>query len=136
LTKLARKWSPDIPLHPGMVLSGWRSPQQTHRRFKEANAGSLELSDLTIHGAYFEPTVGIKVIKSHELTLKILRFYESTLYDFDKLGFDSYKHTRVVILFTHHAKCLVRVYCDTFYSFYWSFNYVFISDTFNKLFNL
>jgi len=29
------------------------------RRPKVATSGSLELSDLTVNGAYFEPTVGI-----------------------------------------------------------------------------
>jgi hypothetical protein len=46
------------------------------------------------------------------------------------------KHTEGEILFIHHAKRLVRARCYIFYYFSWSFNYMFISKTFNKLFNL
>jgi len=46
------------------------------------------------------------------------------------------KHNGGAILFNHYAKCLVKVYCDIFYYYYWIFNYVFISETSNKLFNL
>jgi hypothetical protein len=40
------------------------------------------------------------------------------------------KQTRGAILFIHHSKHLVRVQCETH-----NFNYVFISEIFNKLFN-
>jgi hypothetical protein len=42
-----------------MVRSGILSSKQPRHRSKVDNSGSLELSDLTIHGAYFEPIVGI-----------------------------------------------------------------------------
>jgi len=35
------------------------SSKQRRRWPKVANSGSLELSDLTVHGAYFESTIGI-----------------------------------------------------------------------------
>jgi hypothetical protein len=46
------------------------------------------------------------------------------------------KHIGEANSFTSHAKLLIRVHCDIFYYFSWSFNYLFISETFNKLFNL
>jgi len=42
-----------------MVRLGLLSSKQPRCQSKVANSGSLELSDLTVHGAYFEPTVGI-----------------------------------------------------------------------------
>jgi hypothetical protein len=42
-----------------MVRSGLLTSQQPRCRSKETNSGSLELSDLIVHGTYFEPTVGI-----------------------------------------------------------------------------
>jgi hypothetical protein len=41
-----------------MVRSGLSS-KQPRRWLKVANLGSLELSNLTVHGVYFESTVGI-----------------------------------------------------------------------------
>jgi len=42
-----------------MVRSGLLTSQRPRRRSKKTNSSNLELSDLTVHGAYFEPTVGI-----------------------------------------------------------------------------
>ena len=66
MTKLARKWSLDIPLQPNMVCLGWLH-HRSHNIPKMANSDSLELSDLTVHGVYFEPMVGI-----HFLTCKVV----------------------------------------------------------------
>jgi hypothetical protein len=38
---------------------GRLTPQRPWLRPKVTNSNSLELSDLTVHGVYFEPTVGI-----------------------------------------------------------------------------
>jgi len=51
--------SPDITICPNMVLTGSLKPQRTWHQPKETNSGSLELSNLTVHDAYFELTVGI-----------------------------------------------------------------------------
>jgi len=40
------------------------------------------------------------------------------------------KHTREVILFINYAKRLIRARRYVFYYFSWSFNYMFISETF------
>jgi hypothetical protein len=42
-----------------MTRSSRLTPQRSRRWPKMANSYSLELSDLTVHGVYFEPTVEI-----------------------------------------------------------------------------
>jgi len=57
--KIKPKWSLDISLQTCMLHSSWLTPQWPWRQPKMVNSGSLELSDLTVYDAYFEPTVRI-----------------------------------------------------------------------------
>jgi hypothetical protein len=53
------KWSPDISLISSMVRLGQLTTQRSWRRPKQVNLGSLLLTNLTVHGTYFELTIGI-----------------------------------------------------------------------------
>jgi len=46
------------------------------------------------------------------------------------------KYIENSVMFIHNEKYIIRVYYDIFCFFSWSFNYISISESFNKLFNL